>query len=264
MMSFNVATEEYISRAKKGVIEIVKALKAYGCFDPSVFFKLLDAQIVPSLLYASELWGFEENKRIEQVHLYACKLFLNVPTRTPNDMIYGDLGRYPLWVDSAARCIQYWLKLLKQNNFRYSKMAYLALLNMTERGRVNWVTKVKVLLCDNGFGLVWLFGQVSNEKQFIRAFKERLQSNFSHRWFVHTQESMRYNPYNSFKDCIGCELYVGTIKVKIYRTAFTRLRMGMSPFNTHRHRYSPNEDNRNCPMCPGELDDELHVIFHCP
>ena len=55
MLSYNIGTEDFVSRAKKGTIEILKALRTYGCYSCSVFFKLFDAQIVPSLLYAAEI-----------------------------------------------------------------------------------------------------------------------------------------------------------------------------------------------------------------
>ena len=116
---------------------------------------MFDAQIVPSLLYAAEIWGHRENKQIEKVHLYACKLFINVPTVTPNDMIYGELGRYPLYIEAAAKCIQYWFRVLKQPASRYSKMAFQPLLTLHEKGHENWVTYVKSLLCKCGYGFVW-------------------------------------------------------------------------------------------------------------
>ena len=50
MFSYNIGTEDFVSRAKKGTIEILKALRTYGCYSCSVFFKLFDAQIVPSLI----------------------------------------------------------------------------------------------------------------------------------------------------------------------------------------------------------------------
>ena len=33
--------------------------------------------------------------------------------RTPNDLVYGETNRYPLFVNSAVRCIRYWLKLTR-------------------------------------------------------------------------------------------------------------------------------------------------------
>ena len=263
MLSYNIGTEDFVSRAKKGTIEILKALRTYGCYSCSVFFKLFDAQIVPSLLYAAEIWGHRENKQIEKVHLYACKLFINVPTVTPNDMIYGELGRYPLYIEAAAKCIQYWFRVLKQPASRYSKMAYQSLLTLHEKGHENWVTYVKSLLCKCDYGFVWLFGGVGDEKLFLRDFKERLRQNFTQDWFSHLSQSTRFEMYHCFKSVIGREEYLDLIKVNIYRTALARFRLGMSPFNAHRLRYSLSEANRACPFCPDKVEDEAHVLFDC-
>ena len=35
---------------------------------------------------------------IERVHLFAMKRFLNDSTRTPTALVYGETGRYPLYV----------------------------------------------------------------------------------------------------------------------------------------------------------------------
>ena len=133
-LSFKVATDgEHLTRAKRGTIEILKTRRRLNCFSPGLFFKLFDAQIVPSLLYGSEFWGFEPYDAVQKVHIKTCKLLLNVPSYTPNDMVLGDLGRFPLFVNSAARCIQYWFRLMKQLLNRYSRKAYEMLYGMQER-----------------------------------------------------------------------------------------------------------------------------------
>ena len=86
-LSFKVATDgEHLTRAKRGTIDILKTLRRLNCFSPGLFFRLFDGQIVPSLLYGSELWGFEPYDAAEKVHIQACKLLLNVPSYTPNNM----------------------------------------------------------------------------------------------------------------------------------------------------------------------------------
>lgn len=263
MISTNIATDDFVSRAKRGIVQIASALRSYGCFSCKIFFKLFDTQILPSVLYASELWGWKENKKIEKVHLYACKLFINVPARTPNDMIYGELGRFPLFIEAAARCVHYWLKVLKQDNTRYSKMAYMSLFNLHEKGHINWVTQVKSLLCNCGFGLVWLFGGVTDEKSFLNEFRERLKADFELNWYQHVQESTRFSVYHSFKSLIGREPYLDTIRVSVYRTALARFRMGVSPFNAHKYYFALDASCRMCPFCPGCIEDETHVITNC-
>ena len=58
--------------------------------------KLLDSLVAPVLLYASEIWGFENKNSIERVHLQFCKSILKVRNSTPNCYVYGELGRFPL------------------------------------------------------------------------------------------------------------------------------------------------------------------------
>ena len=57
---------------------------------------MYDAQILPILMYGSELWGLQQFAVIEKTHMFACKRFLNVSMQTPNKMIYGDWYIYIL------------------------------------------------------------------------------------------------------------------------------------------------------------------------
>jgi hypothetical protein len=74
-----------------------------------------DKTVKPILLYGCETWGFRKNDIIERVHLTFCKLLLHVKTSTPNFMVYGELGRYPIDIDIKVRMISYWLKLILGN-----------------------------------------------------------------------------------------------------------------------------------------------------
>ena len=53
--SFAAAMKDTSIRAKKSKLEVLRALKKISCNSPEVFFKLFDAQIVPTLLYAAEI-----------------------------------------------------------------------------------------------------------------------------------------------------------------------------------------------------------------
>ena len=79
---------------------------------------LFDKMVKPILLYGCELWGFSNCDIIERVHLKYCKLLLNRKSSIPNCMIYGELGRYPFYIDIKQRMVLYWIKLItvKQSN----------------------------------------------------------------------------------------------------------------------------------------------------
>ena len=90
-----------------------------------------------------------------------------------------------------------------------------------------------------------------------------LRQNFTQDWFSHLSQSIRFQMYHCFKSVIGRQEYLDLITVNIYRTALARFRLGMSPFNVHRLRYSLSEASRACPFCPGKAEDEAHVLFDC-
>ena len=60
-------------------------------------------------MYRSEIWGYQKFDAIEKAHLFACKRLLIVGLQTPNVMMVGDLGRFPIFILTAARCIKFWL-----------------------------------------------------------------------------------------------------------------------------------------------------------
>jgi hypothetical protein len=59
-------------------------------------FKLIDTLMLPILTYGSEIWGYENTKQLEKLHLQFCRNILGVRTTTQNFMTYGELGRTPI------------------------------------------------------------------------------------------------------------------------------------------------------------------------
>ena len=100
-LSLTQAVGELAAKAKVRTSQILKCLWRLGNVYRNVFFKIYDAQVLQILMYRSELWGFQQFAVIEKAHMFACKRFLNVGVQIPNKMIYGDLGRYPMFVTSA-------------------------------------------------------------------------------------------------------------------------------------------------------------------
>ena len=70
--------------------------------------------------------------------MFACKMFLNVPIKTPNDTVYGKFGRYPLLVLSMIRCVKNWFRLLRQPYNFCSEQAYIMFVGFYEKGNTGW------------------------------------------------------------------------------------------------------------------------------
>ena len=127
-----------------------------------------------------------------------------------------------------------------------------------------WVYHVKCLLCVNGFGYVWMYGDVGDERRFLHVFKERLKDCFYQRWWTHISNSERFDLYHCFKSRVQCERYIGYMQSRIYKTALERFRLGVSRINCHRLRFSAAFDLRNCSFCTTSTEDECHMLFQCP
>ena len=95
-LSKNVPQISLSIKGKAAVVQTMRPLKKI-CTSPSVIFKIFDMQIQPIILYGAEIWGVNNCEKIEKIHLYMFKSFLNVTYRTRNLMIYGDTGFDIIW-----------------------------------------------------------------------------------------------------------------------------------------------------------------------
>jgi hypothetical protein len=259
-LSFEIALDEFTGRAKRKVVEIMKTMWRLECFDVSVFFKLFDAQVKPMLLYAAEIWGLSRYQVIESVHMFACKRLLNVSIKTPNTMVYGELGRYPLYIDSAIYAIRYWFKLQKMLLVRLPKQAYVMDKNGNYDVMFSWCAAVKNCLDMYGFSFVWLNGGVSDEKVFLKILKERMVDCFKQNWSSKLRDSERFSTYRTFKSLIQPEAYLNGITISKFRNVFIRFRLGVNELNVNR-RYQ--NGSKLCPFCE-QVENEVHFILVCP
>ena len=165
---------ELVSKGKLKVAAMFRTFVKIGSVPFSAFVKIFDCQVQPCLLYGAELWGLNRIDEVDKVHTFALKRYLSVSNHTPNTMVYGETGRYPLFINSAIKCIKYWLRLVSMPQCRYTFKAYKMLCGMDEAGKQTWVTDVRHFLSCHGFGYVWLIQGVGNANMFLRQLKQRL------------------------------------------------------------------------------------------
>ena len=91
---------------------------------------------------------------------------MKVRTNTCTAVIYGELGRYPIYVNRYMRIIKYWLKLVKTDNI-ILRCVYNQALSDSNKGHLNWVSNVKRLLNQYGFTFVFDNADKLNETLFL-------------------------------------------------------------------------------------------------
>uniref|UniRef100_UPI003AF4937F reverse transcriptase family protein n=2 Tax=Thiolapillus sp. TaxID=2017437 RepID=UPI003AF4937F len=264
-LSLTQAVSELATKAKARTAQILKCLWRLGHVHSEVFFKIYNAQILPVLMYGSELWGYQRFDVIEKAHLFACKRLLNVGLQTPNNMVLGDLGRFPIFILTAVRCIKFWLRILRLPEERLTKKAYSMLLHLQENGKKTWTFRVMQLICTNGFGEVWFQQGVGDVGVFLRCFRQRLVEQYTQDWAAEIETKERYEFYSSFKCIFQSEKYINYQQKRCFRDCYIQFRFGISPIHVHRMRYKKDVVPRQllCPLCKNEIEDESHVLFRC-
>ena len=257
---------ESCKKGKKGTIAIIKTLRKLNCIDFTLFWKLFDSQVVPMLTYGAEIWGPYDNSEIEKVHTYAIKRFLSVPVHSSNTMVYGETGRYPLFIITWTKCIKYWLKLTQLPSKRICRQAYNMLLNLLELGKENWAYSIQNILNTHGFGIVWMCQGVGDTKNFLSEFKDRLISSYKQGWHAKLVGSEKYEWFLSFKSIFETEKYITVVNNKWHRLSLARFRLRVLGLNAKKRWYDTDTDASTqspCPMCGDQTEDEIHFIFDC-
>ena len=140
------------------------------------------------------------------------------------------------------------------------------LLSLTESNQSseNWVTDIRTLLFENGFGIAWLNKQVGNEKRFLLSLKTRLVDCFKQNWNAKMSGSDNFKCFYSFKSQIAPELFLNDQTFgRIHRNALIKFRLGVSKINGHRYRFYKKKTLLKCPACKKANENEFHVLFIC-
>ena len=260
-LSIDIPLREYAGKAKGKVLNIFKTLFRLGQIDIDIFFKLFDAQVKPMLLYAAEIWGTSHFDTIEKVHTFACKKLLGVSTRTPNTLIYGEVGRYPLYIDSIIRALNYWYKLLQLEDNRLPKLAYIREKQEMTKTQ-GWATNLKRCLEQNGYADRWIYENTNNMNSFIKRFKQRLIDCFKQNWHDKLMNSDRFASYRIFKNTHQREDYLKYIQIAKFRKTLSRLRLGIVELHVNNRFLNP-EATTECPFCANQ-ESEIHFLLNCP
>jgi hypothetical protein len=76
------------------------------------------------LIYGCEIWEYEDLQIIETLHLKFLKHILRLKSSTPSCMVYGETGRFPLYIYVYTRMISYWAKLTSGNENKIVHILY--------------------------------------------------------------------------------------------------------------------------------------------
>ena len=263
--NFSSNTEYIVGKALKALNVLLVNCKKLP-LKPKILCQLFDAFVGSILLYASEIWGFSKSKEIERVHLKFCKHLLNVRLNTCTAGVYGELGRYPLYISRYVRIIKYWCKVVNSDNIIIKKL-YEQGLRDCKNGNINWVTSVKKLLNEYGYSFVFTDAFNVDLTNFQCIFKQRVIDCFFQDWYGKINNSVVLEEYKYFKNGFGYEKYLDMLRSDL-RFYISRFRLSVHSLRIQSGRYARNAIPRNeryCLCCQTtNIEDMFHFIFVCP
>ena len=263
--SFSSNTEYIIGKALKALNVLLVNCKKLP-LKPKILCQLFDSFVGSILLYASEIWGFSKSKEIERVHLKFCKRLLNVRLNTCTAGVYGELGRYPLYISQYVRIIKYWCKVLNTDNIIIQKL-YEQGLRDFENGKVNWIASVKKLLNEYGFSYVFTGTTNLDLTNFPCIFKQRVIDCFIQEWYGNVNNSTVLEEYKYFKNGFEYEKYLDMLSSDL-RFYISRFRLSAHSLRIQSGRFVRNAIPRNeryCLCCQtANIEDIFHFILVCP
>lgn len=228
--------------------------------------KLFDQTIVPILLYGSEITGFENIRLLEKVHLDFLKGILKMKSSTPNSIVYGEFGRFPLEIQVKLRMIKYWSKILCGKDTKFSYRMYLILycLHKNNIFSCKLISYIEKILQDVGLNYIWLNNDVTNVNWLCTEVQKRLQLQFIQNWHSNIQESPKCLNYRIFKTEFTTELYITKLQPNFY-IPLARFRTTNNRFPVEKGRWENiDRSQRFCTMCNyNVLGDEFHYLFEC-
>ena len=260
--SFTKAKKAQADKATRAMYDILKKGRLHN-LDIKSQLELFDKVVKPILLYGCEVWGMGNTSVIERVHLKFCKLLLNLKKSTPDYMIYGELGRFPLDIFIKLRTINYWEKLVTGENKKLPVILY-NLVTGSYNGNIAWFKNVKSVLDNCGLSNIWNTKYFISKNWLYDTVKLRLTDQFRQTWYATVQNSPKALNYKLFKNSLNFEFYFDILDDKNI-ASFCRFRTLNTKIPIEIGRWQNiQRENRICTLCNnGDIGDEFHYILEC-
>ena len=220
--------------------------------------------IKPIILYASEIWGFNNIKILERIQLHFLKSIFHMKSSTPNSMVYGEFGAFPLEIDVQTRMISFWVKLLDQNTTKLSNILYQIVYNSDVSESSRCFLCIENILIKCGCRGFWNTQKVENPTWLVKSVNQKLKDLFINEWYQNVENSSSFHTYRLFKHKFQLENYLLKLPYVMKKNlCLFRTRNHILPIECGRWR-NVDISERKCHLCHSDVGDEFHFLFCCP
>ena len=263
-LNLSTALGNLKDRASRSYYLLKTRLGEYFRKDINTTVYLFDMLVKPILLYGSDYWGclkLPHNNPIEILYIKFCKDLLGVQKQTTNAGVLLDLGKWPLSIHARKNCIKNWERIAvrkKANNLTQASYEW-ALQN-----GAGWANMVKDYLSQIGLMEVFLINESQKSANF-QVFCREKDIFHQTEFYKMQQDTAKLRTFSKIKTEIGIEDYLINIHNITDRISISKLRLSNHRLMIEVGRHKKIErQNRRCPFCPSDIEDEIHFITTCP
>ena len=260
------------SRIQKHIAQhATRALyKLYNLFNQLTLpihaqLKLFDSLVGSILSYSSESRGFHEAPDIELDHIKFLRKILGIRKTTNVSVLYGETGRFPMYIFRKIKQIKYWIKLLSRRNTLEFKIYMLSKSDCDNGNNYKgtnraWHIKQVLDLC--GLSNIWT-NQVLIDIPF-EVIKLRILNQFKQSWYAQIMNSNRLLTYSSIKFDFCLENYLQILTTPKFRKALTRFRISAHSLaiESGRHNYIERNERKYIYCNMNVIEREFHFCWY--
>ena len=96
----------YCEQANKALTVLPRKI-SYLNLSVDLQLDLFNTMIKPIILYAGEIWGFNNIKILERIQIRFLKSTVHMKPSTPNSIVYGEICAFPLETDVQTGMISF-------------------------------------------------------------------------------------------------------------------------------------------------------------
>ena len=230
----------------------------------SFFYHLKLQHPIPSKLLSNQ-------DPMEKLHTRFLKFCLGLNRRASNMAVYGDLGRYPLYIDQCVQSLNYIYYIEHETNNKILKRFYSNVTLSARTGKASILHFSKKLQEMTG---IHMFANRRKSFQFL--LRKSLQTDFSLYWkqLITTNYSKtcskgsnKLRTYKTFKTIFKQEKYTDLDfrlrkQIALLRSSSHKLKIETDRY-LGREKYIP-PDQRLCTNCDLQAtEDEMHFLLDC-
>ena len=128
-------------------------------------------------------------------------MLLGVHIKTCNNMVYDELGRFPLNITIKQRVVSYWARILSGKEAKLTRLVYNQVRDMHTQNlfKTDWLEFLIDTLDECGMVNIWDSNQSVSVNELKSKVHNKLKENFIHKWLNDLSIMPSCDVYANFK-----------------------------------------------------------------